>query len=71
MTEYEDDETMTAEEFFGKIEEEEARPSRTCRPRVRKSEKSRFDDIKVKMVMRAHGVSRDKAKKIIAERNMA
>ena len=70
MTEYEDDEIMTAEEFFGEIEEE-TRPSRTCRPRVRKPEKSRVHDIKVKMVMRAHGVSRERAGKIVAERDRA
>jgi hypothetical protein len=71
MTEYEDDEIMTAEEFFGKIEEEAARPSRTCRSRGKKSEKSRFYNIKVKMVMRACGVSREMAGKIVAERDRA
>ena len=66
-----DDDIMTAEEFFGEIDDAETRPSRPCRPRGRRSAKDLFSKIKESMVMRVYGVSRDKAKKIIADRNRA
>ena len=65
-----DDEIMTAEEFFGEIDNEETRHSRMCRPRRKKSENDLFSKIKVKMVMRVYGVSRTRALKIIAEREV-
>ena len=65
-----DDEIMTAEEFFGEIDNVETRPPRICRPRRKKSENDLFSKIKVKMVMRVYGVSRTKALKIIAEREV-
>ena len=71
MTEYEDDEIMTAEEFFGEVDIEEMSPSRPCRPRGRKSDKDLFSKIKMKMVMRAYGVSREMAEKIVAQRGRA
>ena len=63
-----DDEIMTAEEFFGEIDNADTRPSRTCRPLGRKSEKDFFAKTKVKMVMRVYAVSRARALMIIAER---
>ena len=63
-----DDEIMTAEEFFGEIDNADTRPSRTCRPRGRKSDGDLFSKTKVKMVMRVYAVSRARALKIIAER---
>ena len=65
------DEIMTAEEFFGEVDVEEMRPSRPCRPRGRKSDKDLFSKIKVDMVMRAYGVSRERAEKIVAQRGRA
>ena len=65
-----DDEIMTAEDFFGEIDNEEMRPSRICRPHRKKSEDDLFSKIKVKMVMRVYGVSRTRALKIIAEREV-
>ena len=61
-----DDDIMTAGEFFGEIDDAETRP---CRPRRRKPGNDIFSKIKESMVMRVYGVSHDKAKKIIAERN--
>ena len=65
------DEIMTAEEFFGEVDVEETRSSRPSRPRGRKPEKSRVYDIKVKMVMRVYGVSRERAVKLIEEHGEA
>ena len=63
-----EDEIMSAAEFFGELESGEKSPSRTCRPRGKKSENGFFSEIKVKMAMRAHGVSRARALEIIANR---
>ena len=65
-----EDEIMSAAEFFGELGSEEKRPSRTCRSRGKKSENGLFSKIKVKMVMRVYGVSRSRALEIIAEREV-
>ena len=66
-----DDEIMSAEEFFGGIDNGEKNSSRTCRTRGKKTEEDLFTKMKVKMVMRIYGVSRSKALGIIAEREAA
>ena len=66
-----DDDIMTAEEFFGEIDAAETRPCQPRSPRGRKPGMDLFSKIKESMVMRVYGVSHDKAKKIIAERNRA
>ena len=63
-----DDDIMTAEEFFGKSEQENAKPSRTRKVRGKNSAKDILSKVKVKMVMRIYGVSRVKALEIIAKR---
>ena len=65
-----EDEIMSAAEFFGELDSGEKRPSRTCRSRGKKSVNDLFSKIKVRMVMRVYGVSRTKALKIIAEREV-
>lgn len=66
-----DDEIMTAEEFFGELEGERGEGcSGGSRPRKRRA-KSTFEDIKARMVMRIYGVTRAKAEKIISERAAA
>jgi len=65
-----EDEIMSAAEFFGELGNEEKSPSRTCRSRGKKSENGLFSKIKVKMVMRVYGVSRSRALEIIAEREV-
>lgn len=63
-----DDEIMTAEEFFGELEGERGEGcSGWSRPRKRRA-KSTFEDIKARMVMRLYGVTRAKAEKIISNR---
>ena len=63
-----DDDIMTAEEFFGEIGESKKAP-RKCRSRGKKPEKL-FTAVKVKMVMRVHGVSRVRALEIVALREI-
>ena len=63
-----DDEIMTAEEFFGELEGERGEGcSGGSRPRKRRA-KSTFEDIKARMVMRIYGVTRAKAERIISDR---
>ena len=63
-----DDELMTAEEFFGVKEIKDVRP-RGARPRcAKKSAQDPLAEIKVKMVMRIYHVSCKRAKAIIAGR---
>lgn len=66
-----DDEIMTAEEFFGETENNKgAGCASGSRPRKRRAKKT-FADIKARMVMRIYGVTRAKAEKIISERAAA
>ena len=62
------DELMTAEEFFGTSASTERGPSGRCGSRGRRGSDKLFSDVKEKMVMRIHGVSRAKARGIIALR---
>lgn len=63
-----DDEIMTAEEFFGELESAKGVGCASgSRPRKRRAKKT-FEDIKARMVMRIYGVTRAKAEKIISER---
>ena len=66
-----DDEIMSAEEFFGGIDNGKKNPSRTCRTRGKKKAADLFTKMKVKMVMRIYGASRAKALEIIAARDAA
>ena len=62
---------MTAEEFFGEMENHRAADC-TGSPRKRKGRaKKTFADIKARMVMRIYGVTREKAEKTISERTAA
>jgi len=61
-----DDDIMTAEEFFGGFDEQK-KTLRKGRARGKKPE-AIFAAVKVKMVMRIHGVSRAQALEIIARR---
>jgi hypothetical protein len=61
-----DDDIMTAEEFFGGLAEQKKAP-RKSRSRAKKPE-AILAAVKVKMVMRIHGVSRAEALQIIAKR---
>ena len=63
-----DDEIMSAEEFFGGIDNGKKNSSRTCRTRGKKAAEDLVTKMKVKMVMRIYGVSRARALEIIAER---
>ena len=63
-----DDDIMTSEEFFGGIAEPKKAPRRTC-ARGKKPEKL-FTAVKVKMIMRVHGVSRVRALEIVALREI-
>ncbi|MBQ3289101.1 MAG: hypothetical protein IJH50_06790 [Kiritimatiellae bacterium] len=63
-----EDEMISAEEFFFGDGNGGRNSSCTCRTREKKSEANLFARIKVKMVMRIYGVTRAKAMKIIAER---
>ena len=61
-------EIMTAEEFFGGVDNGKKNPCRTFSKRGKNSEDKLLADLKVKMVMRIHGVSRANALEIIARR---
>jgi hypothetical protein len=63
-----DDEIMTAEEFFGGIESDRGLGSMSSPRRRRGRTKKTFADIKARMVMRIYGVTREKAEKIVSER---
>ena len=63
-----DDELMSAEEFFGELANEKKVPVRKGRRRVKKSANDLFTEVKVKMVMRIYHVSCERAKAIIAGR---
>jgi hypothetical protein len=66
-----DEELMSAEEFFGLADEDSPRRRGTARTSSRdakRKDKDIFADVKVKMVMRIYGVSRAKALEIIAKR---
>lgn len=66
-----DDEIMTAEEFFGEMENRKSTGGGVgARPKKRCANKT-FADIKARMVMRIYGVTRAKAEKIISERAAA
>ena len=62
------EEIMTAAEFFGEIDKEANTPSRKSQPRRKRNQDDLFADVKVKMVMRINGVSRAKALEIISAR---
>ena len=63
-----DDEIMTAAEFFGETENGKSIGGAVgARPKKRRANKT-FADIKAHMVMRIYGVTRAKAENIIAER---
>ena len=66
-----DDEIMSAEEFFGGIDNGEKKSSRAVRTHGKKKEEGLFSKMKVKMVMRIYDVSRAKALEIIAGREAA
>ena len=63
-----DDDMMTAEEFFGGIEPKRSNRIGACRTRRKKSAKTIFLEAKAKMIMRIYGVSRAKALEIAASR---
>ncbi len=63
-----DDEVMSAEEFFGGLENEKKAPTRKGRCRAKKSANDLFAELKVKMVMRVYGVTKARALEIIASR---
>lgn len=66
-----DDEIMTAAEFFGETENgKRVGGAVGGRPKKRRVNKT-FADIKARMVMRIYGVTRAKAEKIISERGTA
>ena len=56
-----DEEIMTAEEFFGGIESDRGLGSMSSPRRRRGRTKKTFADIKARMVMRIYGVTRAKA----------
>ena len=58
---------MSAEEFFGAVGMDN-RSVRKGKARGKRAGKSRFDELKVKMVMRIYGVPRARATEIIAGR---
>ena len=60
------EEIMTAAEFFCGVDKEMNTPSRKTRPRGKRKPYDLFADVKVKMVMRIYGVSRTKALEIIS-----
>ena len=66
-----DEEILTAEEFFGGIESDRGLGSMSSPRRRRGRTKKTFADIKARMVMRIYGVTRAKAEKIISERAAA
>ena len=63
-----DEEIMTAEEFFGGIESDRGLGSMSSPRRRRGRAKKTFADIKARMVMRIYGVTRAKAERIISDR---
>ncbi len=63
-----DETMMTAEEFFGEIENQEKTPARKGKSRGRKSRNDPFAEAKIKMVMRIYGATRKGALGIIAGR---
>ena len=63
-----DDEIMTAEEFFGGIQSDRGLGSMSSPRRRRGRAKNTFADIKARMVMRIYGVTRAKAERIISDR---
>ena len=66
-------EIITAEEFFSDIDFEDAGSGNSPCVNQRHGERNEalFERVKVKMVMRIHGVSPEKAREIIAARAMA
>ena len=63
-----DNETiMSAEEFFGEPAKDKT-PARTGKARRKRLNKDPFAELKIKMVMRIYGVSRERAMEIIAGR---
>ena len=66
-----DEEIMTAEDFFGGMESDRGLGSMSSPRRRRGRTKKTFADIKARMVMRIYGVTRAKAEKIISERAAA
>ena len=62
-----DEEVMSAEEFFGELAYEKKVPVRKGRGRGKKSANDLFAEIKVKMVMRIYGVTKARALEIIAD----
>ena len=63
-----DETMMTAEEFFGEIENQEKTPARKGKSRGRKSRNDIFTEAKIKMVMRIYGATRKGALGIIVGR---
>ena len=63
-----DEEVMSAEEFFGELAYEKKAPVRKGRRRGKKSANDLFAEIKVKMVMRIYGVTKARALEILADR---
>lgn len=66
-----DDNIMTAEEFFGGIEPKKRNRIGACRTRGKKSARSIFLEAKAKMIMRIYGVSRATALEIAASHGEA
>ena len=64
----EDDEIMSAEEFFGGIAKSKNAPAKISRKRRKRTADDLFQEAKLRMVMRIYGVSRAKALEIIAAR---
>ena len=64
-----DDDIMSAEEFFGEIDDSKTNPPSRRHQRGKSGADDLFTKMKVKMVMRIYGVSRAKALEIIADRN--
>ena len=62
---------IDAEEFFDEMEKGGKVPVQKSKDRRKRSEKNRFAEIKVKMVMRIYGVARVEALEIIAARESA
>ena len=61
-------EMFSAEEFFGGADNRNRNPSWMSGRHGRKAADRLLADVKVKMIMRIHGVSRAKARGIIARR---
>ena len=66
--ETDDDDLMSAEEFFGGIAKTESAPVKTSRKRRKGTAADLFQEAKLRMVMRINRVSRAKALKIVASR---